>query len=224
MLFCHTNVHRCGCAVRASQAPCAFGASAERGWAGERPAFRHCPHPAGCWPRCSLQHRPAGNGGENETTKLCPIKSVWKVIPIFHAPCAQYDHDRVSMLANRLVQKIMSAIPDVILNGDPEQRYPGIVSQKELQKNKTKHHTSYLMEQPSVPWYRLFLNFCFSRVYQPVLCLCGGRESADGAEGCRPVIWKVRHTISKCCSLDINQLSIRPEECELLFSFYSTCS
>lgn len=30
------------------------------------------------------------------------------------------------MLANRLVQKIMSAIPDVIMNGDPEQRYPGV--------------------------------------------------------------------------------------------------
>lgn len=29
------------------------------------------------------------------------------------------------MLANRLVQKIMSAIPDVIMNGDSEQRYPG---------------------------------------------------------------------------------------------------
>lgn len=29
------------------------------------------------------------------------------------------------MLANRLVQKIMSEVPDVFLNGDPEQRYPG---------------------------------------------------------------------------------------------------
>lgn len=37
----------------------------------------------------------------------------------------QYDHQRVSMLANRLVQKIMSAIPDVVMNGDPNQRYPG---------------------------------------------------------------------------------------------------
>uniref|UniRef100_A0A3Q3X6W4 Cysteine desulfurase n=1 Tax=Mola mola TaxID=94237 RepID=A0A3Q3X6W4_MOLML len=39
-----------------------------------------------------------------------------------------YDHQRVSMLANRLVQKIMSAIPDVIMNGDAEQRYPGCVN------------------------------------------------------------------------------------------------
>nr|XP_057911627.1 cysteine desulfurase, mitochondrial [Doryrhamphus excisus] len=40
----------------------------------------------------------------------------------------EYDHQRVSMLSNRLVQKIMSEIPDVIMNGDPEQRYPGCVN------------------------------------------------------------------------------------------------
>lgn len=40
----------------------------------------------------------------------------------------EYDHKRVSMLANRLVQKIMSEIPDVIMNGDPEQRYPGCIN------------------------------------------------------------------------------------------------
>lgn len=40
----------------------------------------------------------------------------------------EYDHHRVSMLANRLVQKIMSEIPDVIMNGDAEQRYPGCVN------------------------------------------------------------------------------------------------
>ncbi|XP_008407381.1 cysteine desulfurase [Poecilia reticulata] len=40
----------------------------------------------------------------------------------------EYDHQRVSMLANRLVQKIMSEIPDVIMNGDPEQRYPGCIN------------------------------------------------------------------------------------------------
>lgn len=37
----------------------------------------------------------------------------------------QYDHKRVTVLANRLVQKIMSEIPDVMMNGDPDQRYPG---------------------------------------------------------------------------------------------------
>ncbi|XP_018541923.1 cysteine desulfurase, mitochondrial [Lates calcarifer] len=40
----------------------------------------------------------------------------------------EYDHQRVSMLANRLVHKILSEIPDVIMNGDPEQRYPGCIN------------------------------------------------------------------------------------------------
>ncbi|MEQ2301967.1 cysteine desulfurase [Ameca splendens] len=40
----------------------------------------------------------------------------------------EYDHQRVSMLANRLVQKIMTEIPDVVMNGDPEQRYPGCIN------------------------------------------------------------------------------------------------
>lgn len=40
----------------------------------------------------------------------------------------EYDHERVSALANRLVQKIMSGLPDVIMNGDPEQRYPGCIN------------------------------------------------------------------------------------------------
>uniref|UniRef100_A0A3Q1KIN8 Cysteine desulfurase n=1 Tax=Anabas testudineus TaxID=64144 RepID=A0A3Q1KIN8_ANATE len=40
----------------------------------------------------------------------------------------EYDHHRVSMLANRLVQKIMSEIPEVVMNGDPEQRYPGCIN------------------------------------------------------------------------------------------------
>ncbi|XP_061639476.1 cysteine desulfurase, mitochondrial [Phyllopteryx taeniolatus] len=40
----------------------------------------------------------------------------------------EYDHQRISMLANRLVQKITSQIPDVILNGDLQQRYPGCIN------------------------------------------------------------------------------------------------
>lgn len=40
----------------------------------------------------------------------------------------EYDHRRISALANRLVQKITSEIPDVIMNGDSEQRYPGCVN------------------------------------------------------------------------------------------------
>uniref|UniRef100_A0AAY4DYY3 Cysteine desulfurase n=1 Tax=Denticeps clupeoides TaxID=299321 RepID=A0AAY4DYY3_9TELE len=40
----------------------------------------------------------------------------------------EYDHKRVSMLASRLVQKIMSEIPEVVMNGDSEQRYPGCIN------------------------------------------------------------------------------------------------
>ncbi|XP_078803992.1 cysteine desulfurase [Oryzias latipes] len=40
----------------------------------------------------------------------------------------EYDQHRVSMLADRLVQKMLSQIPDVVLNGDPEQRYPGCIN------------------------------------------------------------------------------------------------
>uniref|UniRef100_A0A8C6T788 cysteine desulfurase n=2 Tax=Neogobius melanostomus TaxID=47308 RepID=A0A8C6T788_9GOBI len=37
----------------------------------------------------------------------------------------EYDHRKISALAQRLIQKITSEIPDVILNGDAEKRYPG---------------------------------------------------------------------------------------------------
>ncbi|KAJ6661050.1 hypothetical protein lerEdw1_016851 [Lerista edwardsae] len=40
----------------------------------------------------------------------------------------EYDHKRVSLLADRLVTKIMSEIPDVVMNGDPVQRYPGCIN------------------------------------------------------------------------------------------------
>lgn len=40
----------------------------------------------------------------------------------------EYDHNRVTILAKRLVQKIMSEIPDVVMNGDPELRYPGCIN------------------------------------------------------------------------------------------------
>lgn len=40
----------------------------------------------------------------------------------------EYDHSRISALARRLVEKITSETPDVIMNGDPEQRYPGCVN------------------------------------------------------------------------------------------------
>ncbi|XP_069744138.1 cysteine desulfurase [Narcine bancroftii] len=40
----------------------------------------------------------------------------------------ELDHKHVSKMADRLVTKIMNAIPDVILNGDAEQRYPGCIN------------------------------------------------------------------------------------------------
>ncbi|XP_053103624.1 cysteine desulfurase [Hemicordylus capensis] len=40
----------------------------------------------------------------------------------------EYDHKQISLLANRLVTKIMSAIPDVVMNGDPVHRYPGCIN------------------------------------------------------------------------------------------------
>uniref|UniRef100_A0A1A8BJ74 Cysteine desulfurase n=1 Tax=Nothobranchius kadleci TaxID=1051664 RepID=A0A1A8BJ74_NOTKA len=40
----------------------------------------------------------------------------------------EYDHHRVSMLADRLIKRIMTEVPEVVMNGDPEQRYPGCIN------------------------------------------------------------------------------------------------
>ncbi|XP_078411010.1 cysteine desulfurase [Cetorhinus maximus] len=40
----------------------------------------------------------------------------------------ELDHKHVSNLAKRLVTQIMSKIPDVVMNGDAEQRYPGCIN------------------------------------------------------------------------------------------------
>ncbi|KAM6163839.1 cysteine desulfurase [Rhynchocyon petersi] len=40
----------------------------------------------------------------------------------------QYDHERISKLAERLIQKIMKSLPDVVMNGDPEHHYPGCIN------------------------------------------------------------------------------------------------
>ncbi|NXY21200.1 NFS1 protein, partial [Atrichornis clamosus] len=40
----------------------------------------------------------------------------------------EYDHKRISQLAERLVTKIMSEVPDVVMNGDRELRYPGCIN------------------------------------------------------------------------------------------------
>ncbi|ETE61507.1 Cysteine desulfurase, mitochondrial [Ophiophagus hannah] len=39
-----------------------------------------------------------------------------------------YDHKRISLLADRLITKIISEIPDVVMNGDPMDRYPGCIN------------------------------------------------------------------------------------------------
>ncbi|KAM9296809.1 cysteine desulfurase [Gastrophryne carolinensis] len=40
----------------------------------------------------------------------------------------EYDHKRVSFLADRMVKNIMNNIPEVMMNGDAEQRYPGCIN------------------------------------------------------------------------------------------------
>ncbi|XP_063153353.1 cysteine desulfurase isoform X2 [Candoia aspera] len=40
----------------------------------------------------------------------------------------EYDHKRINLLADRLIKKIMSEIPDVVMNGDPVHRYPGCIN------------------------------------------------------------------------------------------------
>ncbi|CAL8351247.1 cysteine desulfurase [Gadus morhua] len=40
----------------------------------------------------------------------------------------EYDHQRVTMLSNRLINKLTSELADVILNGDPKERYAGCVN------------------------------------------------------------------------------------------------
>ncbi|KAG8131902.1 putative Cysteine desulfuraseserine-threonine-like protein [Naja naja] len=43
-------------------------------------------------------------------------------------PTPLYDHKRISLLADRLITKIISEIPDVVMNGDPMDRYPGCIN------------------------------------------------------------------------------------------------
>nr|KAF6358705.1 NFS1 cysteine desulfurase [Pipistrellus kuhlii] len=40
----------------------------------------------------------------------------------------EYDHKRISKLAERLIQKIMKSLPDVVMNGDPVHHYPGCIN------------------------------------------------------------------------------------------------
>ncbi|XP_070601025.1 cysteine desulfurase [Erythrolamprus reginae] len=40
----------------------------------------------------------------------------------------KYDHKRISLLADRLITKIISEVPDVVMNGDAVHRYPGCIN------------------------------------------------------------------------------------------------
>ncbi|XP_013922099.1 PREDICTED: cysteine desulfurase, mitochondrial [Thamnophis sirtalis] len=40
----------------------------------------------------------------------------------------EYDYKRISLLADRLITKIISEVPDVVMNGDPMHRYPGCIN------------------------------------------------------------------------------------------------
>jgi len=40
----------------------------------------------------------------------------------------EYDHAWMEKLSNRLLEKIMTALPQVIRNGDPLQSYPGCIN------------------------------------------------------------------------------------------------
>lgn len=40
----------------------------------------------------------------------------------------QYDHEWMQLLGDRLLNKIMNKIPNVIRNGDPEHSYPGCIN------------------------------------------------------------------------------------------------
>ncbi|XP_060076404.1 cysteine desulfurase-like [Ylistrum balloti] len=40
----------------------------------------------------------------------------------------EYDHKRITALSNRLINRIQSALPQVVRNGDPERSYPGCVN------------------------------------------------------------------------------------------------
>lgn len=47
------------------------------------------------------------------------------------------------MLANRLAQKIMSEVPDVVMNGDPEERYPGKALTSETDLSQIPQHEKF---------------------------------------------------------------------------------
>lgn len=71
----------------------------------------------------------------------------------------QYDHKKISLLADRLITKIMSEIPHVVMNGDPVQRYPGIVSVFSFLCYR-------IIVLIGVPKFSFFLKCIFIKIYQ----------------------------------------------------------
>lgn len=94
-------------------------------------------------------------------------------------PAPQYDHKRISKLAERLTRKIMKSLPDVVMNGDPEHHYPG--TDVPILSPSGRAGDS----EPSL------IVIHSSRLYQPLLCICGRGESADGTQGCCLILGKV---------------------------------
>ncbi|MBN8555867.1 MAG: IscS subfamily cysteine desulfurase, partial [Deltaproteobacteria bacterium] len=40
----------------------------------------------------------------------------------------KYDHERITRLSKRLIDKVTSELTHVVVNGDPERTYPGCVN------------------------------------------------------------------------------------------------
>lgn len=40
----------------------------------------------------------------------------------------KYDHERITRLSKRLIDKVTSELAHVVVNGDPERTYPGCVN------------------------------------------------------------------------------------------------
>uniref|UniRef100_A0A8B9QXE0 Cysteine desulfurase n=1 Tax=Anas platyrhynchos TaxID=8839 RepID=A0A8B9QXE0_ANAPL len=73
-------------------------------------------------PRVRLEPLQSGGGQERG------LRSGTVPTPLAVGLGAAYDHKRISQLAERLVTKIMSEVPDVVMNGDREHRYPGCIN------------------------------------------------------------------------------------------------
>jgi cysteine sulfinate desulfinase/cysteine desulfurase-like protein len=67
-------------------------------------------------------HCSKGNGG-----KLNSIELILRSHEVIFCS-VKYDHERVSYLSQRMVDKVASKLDHVIRNGDPVQTYPGCLN------------------------------------------------------------------------------------------------